>query len=554
MLDIIQLAALSGTPLTQLTQRLKLQSSEPDIPDGIAELIQDLALQWQDWCLRRGLLTYSLIADLFWRCLLPHLYYFQQLPQRFSAVAADDIDLYPAIARPLFEQMLDLGLPGVFVYSELGGIREGLGADPDYLLGLRKRCQPIVLPNRPGGLAFESIGEVTLALSQLNPQTQPTFYTLQTVSRIQLLAAVAQYISAAIQSGSITPQQVAIIGPGLDPLARYALTEAFQRSGIAIESLHDQRPLQSVAVVRALLTLLALVYPKLGYLVAPDQVAEMLIVLSAQADATASPIDPVRAGLLADYCFRPHPEQPELLDIEAYPRWDRLGHQVALRYRTLRQWIIQQQSQLSVTADPGTPALYPTLNPVFVLDRAIQTFFMTKPLLIDQLTALRQLMETAQHYWDVDARLRKAALHRLTSHDALATFIEMLQRGTVTANASAAGGHGGRPTIVLANTFQYLNARLNHPWQFWLDAGSQLWQYSGAIALWSSSRFLHQEILSEDTPQSLEQRFQSTLLDLLGRAEERIYLCHSELTVNGQFQTGPLMPWIERALPVDVEV
>jgi hypothetical protein len=68
-----------------------------------------------------------------------------------------------------------------------------------------------------------------------------------------------------------------------------------------------------VSVVRALLTLLTLVYPKLGYLVAPDQVAEMLIVLSAQADPVTSRIDPVRAGLLADYCFRPHPEHPAFL-------------------------------------------------------------------------------------------------------------------------------------------------------------------------------------------------------------------------------------------------
>ena len=107
--------------------------------------------------------------------------------------------------------------------------------------------------------------------------------------------------------------------------------------------------------------------------------------------------------------------------------------------------------------------------------------------------------------------------------------------------------------MILANAFQYLNARLSHPWQFWLDAGSQLWQYSGAIALWSSSRFLH-EVMPEEATQRLEQRFQNTLLDVLGRAESRIYLCHSELTVNGQFQTGPLMPWIERALPLEMEV
>jgi hypothetical protein len=79
----------------------------------------------------------------------------------------------------------------------------------------------------------------------------------------------------------------------------------------------------------------------------------------------------------------------------------------------------------------------------FVLDRAIPTFLMTRPLRIDHLTTLRQLMETAQHYWDVDTRLRKAELHRTANQDVLATFIEMLQRGTITVNALTTGSQSG---------------------------------------------------------------------------------------------------------------
>jgi hypothetical protein len=556
ILDLIQLAAGSGTSLICLAERLKQPSSELDVPEGIADLIQQLALQWQNWCLHHGLLTYGLITDLFWRYVLPHPTYYSQLPQRFAIIAADDVDLYPAITRTLFEQLLDLGLPGVFTYSELGGIREGLGADPNYLLGLKARCTSVTLSPRLGSTAFESVAAITLELQQPNTQTHPEFYVLQTVSRIQLLQAVAQQVIESICERLVQPQEVAIVGPGLDPLARYTLIDAFQRSGLAIESLRDQRPLQNAAIIRALLTLLALVYPGLGHLLEPEQVAEMLVVLSANAvsplGAVSGSIDPARAGLLADYCFRPHPEQPELLPIEAYPRWDRLGHSVAHAYETFRQWIAQQQGRLGAQSSSVLSSSYLTLNPVFVLDRAIQTFLMQRPLAIDQLTALRELIETAQHYWDVDARLRKAETHWPPPSEAITTFIQLLDRGVVTANAYPTTlGTQARPAVILATTFQYLNARLNHPWQFWLDAGSQLWQYSGAISLWGSSRFLHQSNKVVDpAPQGENQRFQNTLLDLLGRVEKRVYLCHSDLTVNGQPQMGPLMPWIELALPI----
>jgi hypothetical protein len=35
----------------------------------------------------------------------------------------------------------------------------------------------------------------------------------------------------------------------------------------------------------------------------------------------------------------------------------------------------------------------------------------------------------------------------------------------------------------------------------------------------------------------------------VSRTQSRIYLCHSDLAVNGQSQMGPLMPWVETAIP-----
>jgi hypothetical protein len=569
ILDLIQLAASSGTPLTEIAALTQSESMALAIlPPPIANLVQQLALQWRDWCLKRGVLTYGLITDLYWQYVLPHATYRSQMPQRFGAIAADDVENYPAIARTFFETALDLGLPSIFTYSELGGIRDGLGADAAYLLGLKQRCTEIMLPIAPGlaEAAQTSMMEIPWALQQANAHQKPEFYALKTTSRIELLQTVAQQVADAIGRGEVLPQEVAIIGPGLDPLARYGIIETFQKAGIAVESLRDQRPIQSTALVRSLLTLLALVYPGLGHLLETEQIAEMLVALTAFGASTNAPehfnsIDPIRAGLLADFCFRPHPDSPELLPIEVYSRWDRLGYSAAKAYETLRQWIAQQQGTLRSSSSTDSPvkdysAVYLTLNPVFILDRAIQTFVMTRPLSADQLAVLRELMETAQHYWDVDTRLRKMEPAWPTLSETVSDFIALLHRGVVTANPYPTTiAQQSRPAVILATTFQYLNAHLNHRWQFWLDAGSQLWQYSGDFELWGASLFLKANAKGSLPPEAQAQQpnhlLRNTLLNVLGRVEDRVYLCHSELAINGQPQVGPLTPWIDFALPIE---
>jgi hypothetical protein len=41
------------------------------------------------------------------------------------------------------------------------------------------------------------------------------------------------------------------------------------------------------------------------------------------------------------------------------------------------------------------------------------------------------------------------------------------------------------------------------------------------------------------------QRLQKLIRDLLDRTGDRLYLCHSELSTNGQIQNGILQPLIE---------
>ena len=568
ILDLMQLATLGGIAIadipTLLEQGLPQQTDElgsdlPLPPETVCEMLQ----RWRTWCLDRGLLTYSLIAELYGRYLLTDSTYQQHLTQRYQAVLADDVDEYPAIVRHLFEFLLDHNVAGAFSFNADGAVRLGLGADPIYMQGLALRCQQEVLSDRVVTCLADDLSESIVELV-----TDPVFFatlpesvqTIQTTTQAQLLRQTGDVMIKAIQSGQVEPREIALIGPGIDPISRYALAAILTRRGIPVETLNDQRPLSSSPIIRSLLTLLTLVYPGLGRLVDRDTIAEMLVVLSQKSQTPSDRddefpssfqplsflIDPVRAGLIADHCFEPHPDRPSLLAAATFPRWDRLGYQTTKAYEELVLWVDGQRSQLSQRL---------LASPVVLLDRAIQRFFLGgSHLPFDQLAALRELIETAQHYWEVDARLRQIDKTDAPPSMTVSRFVQLLRQGTVTANPFPVRPIG--PTsnaVTLATVFQYRSSRRSHRWQFWLDVGSTRW-LSGVDSLFAAPLFLQdwsgKTWTADDTQTSNEQRLRRILLDLLGRAEERIYLCYGDLATNGQEQTGILTTLVNAAVPI----
>ena len=555
-LDLLQLAGASGVPTEDIPTIL--EQGLPNLELNIIgnkqnnhfnsqswQKMGQLLLNWRSWCLDRGLLSYGLIYELYWRYLLPNPTYQEHLVRRYQAIFADDVDDYPAIARDLFELLIDRGAFAVFTYNPDGKIRLGLNADPNYLEGLASRCrrEELALPNT--GLIQELETSITqLGSESFFPNFLPdSIQSIQTISRAELLRTTADIIIQAVKRGEIQPAEIALIAPGLDEIARYSLMEMLSAQGIAVEPLSEQRPLISSPVIRALLTLMALVYPGLGRLVDRDSIAEMLVILSRQslAGKLIPDIDPVRAGLLADYCYQIDPDRPLLLPIESFSRWDRLGHQAGNAYSAIALWIDKHKSKLQAQS---------WLNPILLLNQAIQSFFSSSNNLpYDLLAALRELMETAQHFWEVDRRLRQNEPSFQTQTATVAQFIQLLRRGTITANPLPLSQFPTRQgAVTLANIFQYRSLRSSHRWQFWLDVSSHFWNQGGAATLLAAPLFLKEwsgrTWMPEDDYELDKQRLQRILRDLLARAEERVFLCHSDLGVNGTEQTGPLLPLV----------
>ncbi|TVP60803.1 MAG: recombinase family protein [Nodularia sp. (in: Bacteria)] len=541
ILDLFQLAAYSGTPCENISQILQTGLEENAI-DLEPEFLASLLLDWRDWCLERGLLSYGMITELYSQNLLSDRYYQQQLTQRYHAVLADDVDEYPAVARQLFDFLLDQGAMGAFSYNPDGAVRLGLGADPQYLEGLAGRCQIERLTISPVPSLTEQLltPMVELVSEQMMVSSLPDpVQLIQTTSRSELLRKTAEEIIQAINSGQVQAEDVAIIAPGLDAIARYTLVEILGKQNIPVESLHEQRPLISSPVIRALLTMLALVYPGLGRLVDRDAVAEMLVVLSRKQEISTR-IDPVRAGLIADYCFVPHPDHPNLLPVSAFERWDRIGYAATTAYGEILAWLEKQRLQLEQH------------SPISLLYLAMQHFICqdnNPP--YEQMAALRELLETAQHYWEIDTRLRQTKPIRVEAefNSTLAEFIQLLRRGTITANPYPLRPIGtAKKAVTLATIFQYRSSRRFHRWHFWLDTGSPLWTKGGAATLFAAPLFLRDRLgepwTAEDENLLEEARLRKILADLLSRVAEKVYLCHSDLAVNGQEQIGRLLPLV----------
>jgi hypothetical protein len=556
ILDLWQLAAYSGVSCEHIPQILHSGIADNSI-NLEPEFLGSLLLNWRNWCLERGLLTYGLITELYNQKLLTHGDYQQHLKQRYQGIIADDVDDYPAIAANLFEFLLNTGAVGAFSYNRDGAVRWGLGADPQYLSRLTKYCQVenLTKPHLHSLGYFLTDQMVELVTHPMTMLSLPSsVQPVQTTSRAELLRQTAQIIIHGVKSGEVGADEVAIIAPGLDAIARYTLVEILTKQNIEVESLNEQRPLISSSVVRALLTLMALVYHGLGRLVDRDAVAEMLVILSQyqtpegeKKEFHHSRIDPVRAGLIADYCFVPHPDTPNLLSVKTFERWDRIGYTATQAYEQILQWIVQQRKQYHQR---------PVVTPVFLLYKAIQDFVCKdKKPSYQELSALRELIETAQHYWEIDTRLKQTDSLLLSLHTTetlsitIAEFIQLLQRGTITANPDPVRSIGSnRKTVTLATIFQYRASKKNHRWHFWLDIGSPLWAKGGAATLFGANVFLQHRLgkpwTAADEQLAEEQRLQRIIADLLARVSDKLYLCHSDLAVNGQEQIGPLLPLV----------
>ncbi|MBE9222753.1 recombinase family protein [Cyanobacterium stanieri LEGE 03274] len=561
LLDLLQLAGMAGIPPQEISNRLEKGQVflVDNIDQDLWKKFDHLLLQWRQWCLDKGLLSYGIIYELYWRYLLPNSKYQQTLLNRYGAIFADDLDNFPAIMGDLFKFFLHHDYKCIFTYNNKGKVRLGLNADPDYLKTIANYCHQKSLTVNPAeNMAnnLESSLQNLIEDNIIDRDNYENIFSIKTRARAELITQVTTFILHHIQQNNINPADIAIIAPGLDEVARFNFLHFFQANNIPIEPLQEKRPLIASPLVRSQLTLLGLIFRGNGRLIERDMVAEMLTILSPHSITPwglQPDIDPVRAGLLADYCYHIDIESPHLLPIDNIPSENpkhsslqgRISYKTFIAYNHIRDWINQIKQEIKEKK----------LSPLAVIDKINQKYFNNiQSLTYIQINNLREFKQTANHFWLVKSRLEK----NIPPHQFLTEFIILLRKGTITANP-----HPMNPLlkgktnkgITLATIYQYRTSNQSHRWQFWLDASSNLWSKGGATELFASSLFLRgwqQKPSTIEYQESQEkQRIDRVIHDLLSRATDKIFLCHSDLDVNGNEQMGSLLSLVYLAPSAD---
>ncbi|GAB4344733.1 MAG: recombinase family protein [Cyanophyceae cyanobacterium] len=563
LLDWYQLAASAGLPCDEsLGERLIQGFQATDLANQrLAAIAATAIAQWRGWCLGRGLLTYGLATELYYGHLLPQGFYRDRLRQRFGFFLADDGDDYPGAAADLLAALMDCGIPGAIAFGTDGAVRLGLGADPDALSALADRCTAIAPAGGPNPWSrplAERLADFVLdpgpwldlgeSLGTVLPDAvggaggRDRLTLLSQPSRLQLLQGIADQIALDLSIGHAAAD-IAIIAPGLDYTARHILSQCLAERQIPLRPLNVQDPLIERPPIRALMTLLALVYAEdLGRLIDPLDVAQLLVTLSRSPRSPQGAIDPVRAGLLVDTCFDGDRHRPRLLPPDTLDRWDCLGHRAFDTYERLRTWIETRRDRQDAPDPTG---------PLQCLEAAIADFL--RPISdANDLHDLQELLEAAHRHWAIATALDP---HRTTPAIAIAgRFIRLMQRGAITANPLPASRLlPATNAITLATIFQYRISHQAHRIHYWLDISSPLWLQGGSAVLTGADLLLRSwdgtPTTAERTDQRDRQRLARLLRDLLARCRDRLILCHSDLATNGQEPTGPLRPLVESLIP-----
>ncbi|TAF57805.1 MAG: recombinase family protein [Oscillatoriales cyanobacterium] len=590
ILDLLQLATAAGIDLDEIADRL--DRGLPEYAACPALAIQTAAIEWFNWTLDHGFLTYGTILGLYRQHLLTSDTYCETLLTRFSGLDADDIDEYPGMSRGLFEVFAQANRLGTLTFNadtfELDGqceiqstsIRRGINADPDALWGLRSQARPENIEDldRRAGLSARLRDRMFAAVYQPFEFTPlpPDIVKLSTVSRSQLLRQTSETVIDLVRSGQVAANEIVIIAPGLDAVSRYAMATILTGRGVPVRTLNVQRPLSGSPRVRAVLTLLALVY-RLGDRLDRDAIAEMLTMLSprrrsAESGAMDLPpiaseilgtskfspdIDPVRAGMIADICYVPDRTAPDLVSLDIFQRRDRLGYRASTAYGYVLDWLQQVRQALAAGQ----------LNALVILERIIQDWLWRPQMAYDERVELRATLESSQHYWDVQRQMARSSpdspvnaasvMEPDAERGLVDRFVCLLRSGAITADpfpiGSTAGDRDQTPSVLLSNIFQYRSTRQTHRWQFWLDAGSSLWAQGGTAELFGAPLFMQNwngERLTEAFElRANDWRLRYVLGDLVARARDTIVLCHSDLDTNGSERLGPLLPLVEASSP-----
>ncbi|MGB9723414.1 MAG: UvrD-helicase domain-containing protein [Chloroflexia bacterium] len=541
LLDNLNKAALNGYPIGEVALRLTGAWNGPPEQRLFFQQAQECIARFRHDCLQRGLLDLSLTLETFQRQLLEQPPFWGYFSERYRHLLVDNLEENVPIAHDFIARLLPHCASALLVYDEGGGYRRLLGADAEGAWRLRRTCTLHRRWEGPAGPPVRLAAVLSARLGQ--PEAGPTpspedavrpiLGVIQTRYRSEMIREVARTLARMVGEEGIPPAEIAVLPPYLDGVLRFALTQECARLGVPLHVLRRYRRPVEEPVVRALLTLAALLRPEWQLPPAPYDVAEAL-------GQVLDGCDPVRAARLTEWVY--DPTGPALRDPEGLPAVARLhlsGVSPAAspieRYRAF--W---QRWQEAGRMDHATR----TLPWEHLLAYLLSTFLAGAARDPAVATACAELLESARRFREVFPILYPGEDEDMAGR----RYLEMLRRGLVTAQYLVQAPE--IPAVLLAPAHTYLLAGRRVRRQFWLDVSSMDW--------WTPPQqpLTNPYVLSRHWPlgrpwddaadyASRQAALAQTLRGLCNRCGEGVVLCGSELGTAGQFQDGPLWRALE---------
>ena len=566
-LDNLNKAATSGFGLDQIAARLA--SAWPGESRRLLayRAVEETAREFREFCLRQGLLDFSLTLDLFGRHLLNAQSYRDYAAARFRHVLIDNVEEGAPPLHDLAAFLLTTCDSALIVEDDPGGYRLFLGADVASARRLRALCVVEVVDDTratgPARLAQAldaalavAAPDAPAAAERAPEQAAAAVTVLETPKYWTVMVqGVVERIRDLVAEG-VPAAQIAVIAPFVQDVLRFELQERLRSHQIALTSLRPSRPLFDHPVTRALVAFARLAHPDWD---SAPTAAELARALSVAIDD----LDIVRAQLLADQAARIGLRNglPDLTDAAL---WTRVGMRFRERYVTLQHWLAEWARRRMTDFGAAQPLdLFWQLLFTEVLSQpgfglsSDRDSASTGDRLIRSARAFREVFEQRELR---PGTIRHAALlplapaqgaPRIVSDDIGLAYTTTLSEGMLAAQfvreSSVEDG------VLLAPVYAYLTNDCRSRVQFWLDVQSGGWHeriYQPLTHPYVLMRAWSRDDKWTDADEVREARsmLRRVVTGLAYRCDERVVLASSQLSISGQEESGMLARALQRVV------
>jgi hypothetical protein len=541
ILDNLNKSAAVGFEFSTLAERLKSAYSGKGVPPRVFDEAQEVGLRFRDFCLENSLLDFSLQVEIFAKIFRQSARIRDFLFDRYRHLIFDNLEEDVPVVHSVLEEWLPEFDSALLIYDRGGGFRTFLGADPEGAYRLKTCCEDNLVLDQSFIITEELASFCDVLTGSLTHREQPVPPDLRPAVRFsyerylpQTVDWVGREIQELIEIQGLAPRDIVILAPFMSDSLRFSLMDRLEANHIPARSHRPSRSLSEEPATHCLLTLAKLAHPQWGLKPSRQDVRAAFMQSFAN-------LDLVRADLLTRIVYSETRSDDPLSCFEnILPEMrDRITFYTGERYEQLRTWLQRYRQEEPAELDVFLSRLFGE-----VLSQEGFGFHDH----YDSAAVAARLVESVQKF-------RRGTRWRFPSSpaDTGKEYIRMVQEGVLAAQYLFSYDVGEENAVLIAPAYTYIMANRPVRCQFWLDVGSLAW--------WErlSQPLTHPYVLSNRwKPGAVwtdadDIRFnQEALARLVGgliqHCSERIYLCATGISEDGNEQKGPLLQALQQLI------